>query len=714
MNTLRFFASTPKLIEQLLADELKTFGAQEVQATTAGVAFSGSLEVAYRACLWSRFANRILLILNEFAAPDPDALYAGVMAIDWDQHLSPAQTMAVDGVVFSSQITHGGFAALRVKDAVVDYFRERCDSRPTVDTQRPDIQLNIRLRHDQAVLSLDLSGESLHRRGYRLGRGAAPLKENLAAAVLARSGWPEIAAAGGSFVDPMCGAATLVLEAALMAADIAPGLGRDYFGFLNWRGHDAELWARLREEARQRRRSGLQTLPLIRGFDADAAVVRRAQTNAVRAGLEGAVNFEQRSIRELHSADFSLPASGLLAINPPYGKRLGGEAAGLDALYADLGACLRREFAGWRAAVLVSNPELGHRIGLRAEKVHSFFNGTLPCKLLQFRIESDRFTVAADAGRADGESAEMLRNRLRKNLKSLAPWLKREHTNAYRIYDRDLPEYAVAIDRYGDWVHVQEYAPPKSIPGARAAARLAEIQALLPETLGVSAKKISYKTRHRQRGETQYEKIDESESYHQVFEGDCTFLVNLTDYLDTGLFLDHRPLRKMIGEMAAGCRFLNLFAYTGAATVHAAKGGALTTTTVDMSRTYLEWAQRNLELNGFKVGDQHAMLQADCLIWLRQQRREFDLIFLDPPTFSNSKRMTETFDVQRDHVNLIQQTARLLSADGILLFSNNFRQFKMDHEALSNLRIDDITARTIPQDFKRNPRIHHCWMITRT
>jgi 23S rRNA (guanine2445-N2)-methyltransferase / 23S rRNA (guanine2069-N7)-methyltransferase len=304
----------------------------------------------------------------------------------------------------------------------------------------------------------------------------------------------------------------------------------------------------------------------------------------------------------------------------------------------------------------------------------------------------------------------MFANRLRKNLKKLKKWAAKENIDCYRLYDADLPEYAVAVDIYGDEVHLQEYRAPKEIDETKAAKRLRDVQDALPQVLNLSPDKIHLKVRQQQKGAGQYEKQARRGVLKEVREGNCRFLVNLTDYLDTGLFLDHRPTRQLIQKLAAGTRFLNLFAYTGTATVHALMGDAIATTTVDMSKTYLEWAKKNLLLNHFDP-EEEELIQADCLTWLETATGEYDLIFLDPPTFSNSKGMVETFDVQRDHVELLQKTLRLLAPGGTLIFSNNLRKFVMGLDAGTDLEIKNISKETIPTDFERSPRIHNCWLI---
>jgi 23S rRNA (guanine2445-N2)-methyltransferase / 23S rRNA (guanine2069-N7)-methyltransferase len=719
METVDFFATSPKGMADLLALELTQLGALNVSETRAGVRFQGGMEIAYRACLWSRLANRVLLPLASFRAESPEALYDGVREIDWAGHLTASQTIAVDSNISTSKITHSHYAALKVKDAIVDSFTVMGGERPSVDAGSPDIRVNCYLYRDDASIYLDLSGNSLHQRHYRLGAGEAPLKENLAAAILLRARWPEMAADGGAFVDLMCGSGTLVIEAALMAADIAPGILRERYGFSAWAKHNPAMWERLVAEAEYRRQQGLRNLPPLLGFDNNRGVLARARENADRAGLGDSVSFAYQDIFDFRH-DF--PSKGLMASNPPYGRRLT-ESGELPALYKALGAAMRSNLKGWKAAVFTEDSGLGKHIGIRAEKLHSLFNGAIPCKLIHFSVEQSTFyrdsrlprRIAAEAL---SDNALMFRNRLNKNRKQVVRWANRENITCYRLYDADLPDYAAAIDVYTNassleqWICIQEYEAPASIDPVKAKLRTSEMTSVVQLTFDVDDEHLFYKTRARQRGESQYERIENEGHFHQVSEGQCHFWVNFEDYLDTGLFLDHRPIRQRIFEASAGKSILNLFAYTGAVSVHAALGGASATTTVDMSRTYLDWAQRNFTLNNL-TGSEHVFIQADCIKWLNEQKKpRYDLIFLDPPTFSNSKRMDQSFDVQKDHGRLIRRALRLLKTGGMLYFSTNRRQFKLDQSIVDQFEVKDISAETIPHDFKRRQNIHYCWMIT--
>jgi 23S rRNA (guanine2445-N2)-methyltransferase / 23S rRNA (guanine2069-N7)-methyltransferase len=725
MQATLFVTAAPGTAD-LAAAELSAQGVLEVREQPGGAQGLATLPQAYRACLWSRTGLRVLWRIAQFPAAGADELYGRTGAIDWSSHLDPAGTLAVDYSGELAGVTHSHFGALRVKDAIVDQFRERTGSRPSVDRDDPWVRINVRAHRGEVAVAIDLSGDSLHRRGYRGGQGAAPLKEHLAAAVLLRAGWPAIAAAGGAFVDPMCGSGTLPIEAALIAADIAPGLLRRRFGFERWRGHDAAAWADAVAEAESRRDPKRLAPGRIAGFDRDPVVLRDAEANAARAGLAGCIGFRRAALDALPAAP---GPAGLVAVNPPYGLRIG-EAEQLRPLYALLGERLRAGYAGWEVAVLTGNPPLGRELGIRARRTHRMMNGPIECRLLRLRVDPADFARPREPGRPPPidavaararPGAAMFANRLRKNAKALAAWARRESVSCYRLYDADMPEYAFAVDLYqadpegqgGRWLYVQEYAPPATIDRAKARARREEALAMLPEVTGVPAESIYWRTRRPQKGGTQYEPLAREGERVVVEEGGLKFLVNFTDYLDTGLFLDHRPTRARIRQLAAGKRFLNLFCYTGTATVCAAAGGAQATTSVDLSRTYLDWARRNLEINGLR-GDAHRLVQDDCLAWLAQDDgQRFDLVFLDPPTFSNSKRMEREFDVQRDHVALIRDALRRLALGGLLLFSTNFRRFRLDAEGLAGVDARDVTRQTIPRDFARDARIHHCYEIRR-
>ena len=826
-----------------MARELVALGAADARERSTGVTFSGDLEVAYRACLWSRVANRVFLELARFEAVDAEGFYNAVREIDWTEHLGPGATLACD---FSGQhpaITHTHFGALKLKDAIVDSVRDSRAWRPSVELERPSVRVHAHAHGNSIALSLDLSGESLHRRGYRGAAGEAPLKENVAAGVLLRSGWPDLAASGAEFLDPMCGSGTFVIEAALIATDHAPGLGWEYFGFLGWAGHDADAWERLTAEARARARAGLDDAVarglegIIRGTDRDPGAVRNARGNAERAGVQRLVRFDVRALADaapvargqgtaltprpeaalagraegapaslteagdgsgprqggasaaLAGADNALvpqagdgPASeaeaalarqadsasagaaagasavGLLCTNPPYGVRLEDRDTA-RAVHRELGAVLRERFQGWNAAVLTGSPEFGLELGIRAHRTHTVWNGAIECRLLRMKVDTGSAREPGRLGKGDTNlretpGAQMFANRLTKNLKKQQSWADRSGVSCYRLYDADMPEYAFAIDIYrtiagadgalpavstgapawpgaagdararateaaslgaGDltWLYVQEYAAPAEIELESVRKRRGEALSTLSDVTGVAQERVRVRTRRKNKRGEQYSKVQERDSYHVVMEDGLKFLVNFDDYLDTGLFLDHRITRGRLRAAASGKRFLNLFAYTCTATVHAAAGGAVSTTSVDMSNTYLNWAQRNFELNGLSP-ERNGLVQADCRVWLQEGargRERYDLILIDPPTFSNSKRMEGVFDVERDHPEFIEGCVRLLAPGGLIVFSTNSQRFRLDESLSQRYDVRDISAKTLPKDFERNPRIHRCFEV---
>ncbi|MBF0218627.1 MAG: bifunctional 23S rRNA (guanine(2069)-N(7))-methyltransferase RlmK/23S rRNA (guanine(2445)-N(2))-methyltransferase RlmL [Gammaproteobacteria bacterium] len=709
---MKLFATTAEALVPLLQQELSQLGAERIESRRAGVAFQGDDALAYRCCLWSRYANRILLPVTSFHAATPEALYAGITEISWERHLHSSGTLAIDVTADRSDLKHSHYAMLTAKDAIVDRYRKKFNQRPDIDSENPDLRLHLLLHADRVQISVDLSGGSLHRRGYRQQGGAAPLKENLAAALLALAHWPEISREGGALYDPMCGSATLLIEAAMMSADIAPGLTRSHFGFSRWRKFHPEIWQAIHAEASQRRQQGLSHCPPIVGTDRDPHIITIANENITAAGLEAQISVSQ-SDRVTPPPVKVTP--GLIIVNPPYGMRIG-EGDDLSDAYQQL-RTLHRENPEWPLVIFSGNPELvqRHFRGVVAPTPQDLNNGAIPCQLYQYPVRN------ADAATAPLSGAiTLFANRLQKNLKHLQRWARREAVNCYRIYDADLPEDAVAIDLYPDihgerWVHLQEYAAPSSIDPQLASDRLQQIQSALPQLLALSPEQIALKVRQRQRGKSQYRATAEAQQHLTVREAAALLEINLFDYLDTGLFLDHRPIRLKIAALAKGKRFLNLFCYSGSATVHAALGGAIRSSSVDLSPTYLRWCERNFALNQIDSG-QHLLVQDDVLQWLerssgRSNPPQYDLIFLDPPTFSNSKRSENTFDIQEAHPTLISQAMQLLAADGTLIFSTNFRRFKLDESLGQSWQLREITAQTIDEDFRRNPKIHRCWEI---
>jgi len=710
----QLFATTARGFEELLKSELTELGAQDAKVAQGGVHYWADDETLYRTLLCSRLSSRILLPIVQAKVFSDLDLYCAVVGVNWLDYFDEKVHFFVDFNGTNQEIRHTQFGAMRVKDGIVDYFERHGRARPNVDKEQPDIRIHAYLNRDDVVLSLDLSGDALHMRGYREDTGKAPLRETLAAAIVLRSSWQK----GTPLVDPMCGSGTLLIEAAQMEAQIAPQLYRLHWGFDFWQGHNQAAWEKVKEAALALAEAEKQRVnpPHFYGFDLDHRVLQKAKQNAKNAGVAHLMQWQQGDVAAIKNPSPNL--AGTVICNPPYGERLGTTPA-LIALYSVFGQRLKQQFAGWNASIFSGEPSLLDCLRLRSHRQFKAKNGPLDCVQKNYQIaeraEQSSVENALEFDRTSLVSSEVavdFANRLQKNIKKIEKWAKQQGLDAYRLYDADLPEYNLAVDRYADHIVVQEYAAPKNIDENKAHQRLLDAVNATLNVTGIETNKLILKVRQKQKGTNQYEKLANKGEYFYVNEYGAKLWVNLTDYLDTGLFLDHRLTRKMLGEMAQGKDFLNLFAYTGSATVHAALGKAKSTTTVDMSNTYLNWAEQNLLLNDIE-GKQHKLIQADCLQWLEKCDRQFDLIFVDPPTFSNSKRMEDSWDVQRDHIKLMTNLKRILRPNGTIVFSNNKRGFKMDFAKLEELGLSavEISHKTLPLDFERNKQIHNCWLV---
>lgn len=763
-ENLELFASCLSGLEAPLAEELKRLGIKRVRPLGGGVAFFCDVRHALSACLWSRLASRIFVVVGRVNAGDANLLYEGVRRLPWEDVIAPGASMAVTAHGMNEELRNTRFTALKVKDGVCDRLREARGERPDVDAASADATVDVRIREGRATISLDLSGESLYHRTYLTPDDGpdAPLSCALSAGLLALSGWRQRGSRGEACVDPACGDGFLVVEAAAAACDLAPGLTRERWGFFGWAQSEPEAWNELIDDADERFERGLTSAvapgaaegpasappdPLyvrFAGASTSSPAIARARTHAKRAGLRQAVSIELADAQNVDGLVERVCAAA--------GKVRGGEEMActvasvlLSGERSQSDARAQAEAATFVRAASVApagstfavaggdgvEARFGSAPIVRATLGHD----RVATEALVFDeppMEAVTVIVPDSAGGAEHvvevlePSSEQFAARLRKTAKERRKWAKREGVSCYRVYDADLPDYAVAIDVYpgaGDaegnlYLHIAEYAAPSTIDPGKAQRRYDDVLALAPVVLGVRPDHVFSKVRRRDKGGSQYRDSGRRSYVTQVEEDGYRFEVDLAGYLDTGLFLDHRLTRELVGAKAQDKRFLNLFAYTGTASVHAAAGGARTTATVDLSQTYLDWAARNMAANGFE-GPEHTFERGDVMAWITEARRtgrRFDLVFVDPPTFSNSKAMGKrTWDVQRDHVELLIGVSRLLSEEGEAVFSCNLRSFKPDEEELAKygVRIEDITAQTIPHDFERNPRIHKCYLVKR-
>ncbi len=722
-----YFASCPKGIEPLLSEELSHIGCDVIKQSAAGVSFKAQLKMLYKTLLWTRLANRILKPLERVKAFDAKSIYSAAYQIPWEQYFSSDHGFVVDFIGQNDEITNTQFGAQRVKDAIVDRFVKLGLERPNVNRVNPDVRVNVRLTKAITIFSLDLSGESLHRRGYRLKQGKAPLKENLAAAVLIRAGWPKMLEHSRqekkriALLDPMCGSGTFLIEAAMIAANIAPGIARESYACEKLLTHDEALWQTEKTAAIDAKCEWEEGLfPYFEGRDIDHRMLDIANDNVKHTAFVDDIVLKTSSIEDfspihVDGGQAEGVQAGLLICNPPYGERLG-EIETLREDYRVFGQVVKQHLPGWQVGVFTGNVDLASEMRLRAKNKYKFFNGKIPAELHIFDIvDKGEATLREDRDVRTSplsEGATMVFNRLQKNQRKLAPWLKKQNIQCYRVYDADMPEYAAAIDVYDEQYHIQEYQAPKTIDAKKAQLRFNEIVQATIQAFKVDPEQVISKTRKRQKGSEQYQKSDGAHysHYFQVEEHGAKFWVNLEDYLDTGLFLDHRPLRQRIRREVSGKKFLNLFCYTASATVQAVLGGAASTISVDMSNTYLDWAERNFDLNNIH-SKQHKLHRADCFEWLKNCRQGFDVIMLDPPSFSNSKKMSSVLDIQKDHPALLRRCMDILNPGGVLYFSNNLRSFKLDPEIENKYQVENITEETLDPDFERNQKIHNCWVL---
>ena len=845
-----FYASCPEGFETALADELRGMGLRQVRPLKGRVAFAGSPADAERACLWSRLASRIFVVLGRFACANAEDLYEATRSIAWERILRAGATIAVTARGTNDELRNSHFAALRVKDALCDRMLEVEGRRPSVDTDDPDARISLTLRGNRASIQLDLSGDPLFKRLPREAtrtHAAHVLRPDYAALACAQGNWQEIcsaaltntkdamrdedtaASADGSvpangsalagstaerptptlpvLIDACCAGGGVVLEAASILADRAPGLERRNWGFQSWSEHDAATWRELLNEADRRAELAKGRVARIVATDPSGDAVACARRILKAAGLADRVIFAQPDLDKI-SRKLMMPACcggeprGFVFLDTTettiskmsrvldLATSLHAGACGADPVRAMLSTmptvALTRDDLLIRTLgeparslrVMPNNEEAEFFIFSAANGAISAGEGNVAAEdsmpaedAVESSVAPSPATTLIDLG--DGKpcpvlipESEQFARRLRKVAKLRRKWAQREGVTCYRVYDADLPDYSAAIDLYegsattpGRWLVIAEYAAPREVDPALAEARLLDILTLAPRILQVDPDNVFAKARIRSRGGSQYGKQAGGTSpsgqhgkggkprgtrsgsapanrpsqgagsgtpsdirtrrLPLIEEGGLTFAVNFNDYLDTGIFLDHRITRGLVREHARGKRFfLNLFAYTGTATSYAADAGVEETVTVDLSNTYLDWAERNMEQNGF-VGPDHHYVRADVMSWIRdmrQTRNRWDLIFCDPPTFSNSSKMgRRTWDVQRDHVELLVGLSRLLSREGEAIFSCNLRTFRPDIEELARAGVvlTDITDETIPEDFARNKKIHHCYLVKR-
>ena len=737
-STFDLIAACAFGLEAVVRRELAALDIESTIGESGRVHFHGDHETVCRANLWLRTADRVLIRVKEFPAPDFDSLFETTRSIRWDQFLPVDAAFPVTGRSIKSTLSSVPAVQRTVKRAIVDAL-QRDHHTSLLDETGAEFKIDIALLKDTATLTIDTTGRSLHRRGYRTDVSAAPLKETLAAAMVLLSYWK----AGKPLIDPFCGSGTIPIEAARIGRKMAPGLLRS-FAAESWPTFPDTHWQSAREEAKNVELPHLDER--IIGSDIDHRVLRAARDNANRAGVADDIHFQDLPFQNISSKR----RFGCLITNPPYGKRIGGRNADggginrdweLDELYQSIPEVLRH-LPTWSHYFLTAYPKFERTMGRKADRRRKLYNGRIECTLFQFhgpKPVADGKTQTTDGDTANPNTAanpkpyihavgkaafghldekahhqaELFKSRLTKRARHLRRWPSKRGITCFRLYERDVPEIPLVVDRYEDYLHITEYERPHDRDPSQHASWLELMASSAGETLDIPKDNVYLKSRARQRGRTQHEKLSEKRTEFVVNEGGLKFLVNLSDYVDTGLFLDHRITRKMVYDASENKSFLNLFAYTGSFTVYAAAGGARRTTTVDLSKNYLAWARRNMKLNGF-IGDEHRFIANDVPQWIAEHQpgEMYDVVMLDPPTFSNSKRTEDDWNVQDDCVPLLQQLLPLVRKGGLVFFSNNYRRFKFDPDSIVASHVHEISKQTVPEDF-RNRRIHRCWRIVK-
>ena len=762
---LELIATAAAGTEAVVKRELAALGYTARTVTPGRLLFRGDEAAICRTNLWLRAGERVLIQLGSFPATDFGVLFDATAALPWERWLPRDAEFPVSGRSHHSQLSSVPACQKIVKRAIVERLRTAHRAEQLPETG-PRGAIEISIRDDVASLTLDTTGIGLHKRGYRRLVGEAQLRETLAAVLVQLSYWRP----GRVLVDPFCGTGTIPIEAALIGRNIAPGLRRD-FAAEAWPNFDPRFWAQAREEARDAIRPPLTERLL--GYDINDEALSLARYHAEQAGVVDDIHWQQRPFSELRAkAEYGCiitnPPYGerlgddaeieqlyrtfplvlrrlptwshyILSSRPDLEQLVGQSADRRRKLYNGPLECTYYQFHGPRppkrdgdkAATFALRDDETSDLRPHSDSEPSVLvtpsdvdTSDLPPPLggegwgggePPIDAPEKKFTPPTPAfGGLKEDStrqADEFANRLRNRARHFRRWPTKRGITCYRLYERDVPDVPLIVDRYENALHIAEFARPHDRSLAQHADWLDLMARTAAKVLEVPRDLVFVKHRDRQRGTDQYQRVDERQARFTVSENGLKFIVNLSDYVDTGLFLDHRVTRQMVRETSAGKRFLNLFAYTGSFSVYAAAGGATTTTTVDKSATYVDWARENLKLNGF-AGEAHRVVRSDIREFFDSlsPRDVWDLAVVDPPTFSNTKGAEDDWDVQRDHGAMLAHLATHISPGGAVFFSTNFRRFKLDEAALSDYSIREITRQTIPEDF-RNERIHRCWKL---
>lgn len=697
MNYL--FASTIFGCERILKKELLFLGAKNLKTTKGGIYYQGEDIILYNSLLWSRIATKIFLCIKKINIKNSNDLNTDICKINWTKILILGKSFSITYKYINNSTPNNLLTSLKIKEIIFDQFYQKYYTYPQVKIVNPDLLIVVFLSKNIMHIMLDISGDELYKRGYRQFSKITSIQENLSAAIILNSGWKK----NTPLIDPMCRSGTLVIEAAMISSDKAPGLDRKKWGFESWKGYRKNVWNKVLQEAKKRFEIGIKKCftNYHVGYDYDENVIQIAQKNAIKANLEKIIHFSKCNLNNLNNP-YNENKTGTIIIYPPYRSKNNTESK-LISLYIQLGFVSKKYFKNWKLAVLSSSKFLLNFLQMKSyEKI--FFKKKLSEYILEkYEIFSNIFN--------DQNHVEEYQNRLKKNIIKLQKWNDYKKIECFRVYDADLPNYKIIVDVYKNWIVIQEYQAPKIINSQKAHNRLCSAIFYSKEILSIPINNIIIKVRKKQKNNQQYQKLFEHNNFFIVKEYHTKLLVNLFDYLDTGLFLENRLVRKLLGNMSKGKDFLNLFSYTGTASVYAGLGKAKSTTTIDISNTYIKWSMRNMCINNL-TGDQHIFIQQDCLKWIVSTNKKFDLIFFNPPNFSNSKRMEKHFELKKDYINILKNIKKILRKNGNIIFSSSVNNFEVNIHDIKkiNLYAKKITNLVKSKDFSK--KNYHSWNIT--
>ncbi|CAL4323877.1 bifunctional 23S rRNA (guanine(2069)-N(7))-methyltransferase RlmK/23S rRNA (guanine(2445)-N(2))-methyltransferase RlmL [Buchnera aphidicola] len=697
MNYL--FASTFFGCEKLLEKELFLLGAKNLKIITGGIYYEGTDVTLYNSLLWSRIATKVFLCIKKFTIKNNNDLYIHIRKINWTKILNSEKNFSVVCKNINNNTQKNLLMSLKIKNIIFNQFYQKYYTCPKVNLINPDLLVVLFSVENMIHIMLDLSGDALYKRGYRLFSKNTTIQENLSAAIILTSGWKK----NIPLIDPMCGSGTLVIEAAMISSDKAPGLDRKKWGFQSWKGYRKNIWEKVLKEAQERFKIGIKNCfkNYHIGYDYDSNIIQIAQKNAIKANLETIINFSTCNLNNLKNP-YNEKNHGIIISHPPCESKNNTES-NLISLYVQLGFISKKYFKNWKLAILSSSKFLLSFLQMQSYEKIFFKNSSLEYILKKYKIFSNICN--------DRDFIEDYKNRLKKNIIELKKWTDYKEIECFRIYDADLPNYKIIIDVYKEWIVIQEYQAPKIINYKKAHKRLCNAIFYSKEILSISINNIVIKVRKKQKNNQQYQKLFEKNTFFIVKEYHTKLLVNLVDYLDTGLFLENRLVRKLLGEMSKGKDFLNLFAYTGTASVYAGLGNAKSTTTIDISKTYIKWSIRNMSINNL-IGNKHYFIQKDCLKWIISTNKKFDLIFFNPPNFSNSKRMDKCFELKRDYINILINLKKILRKNGNIIFSSSVNNFEINYNDIKNINLHakKITNLVKSKDFSK--KNYHSWNVT--